>query len=99
MRLHTINLYRVRHSAILLRWICRALSVVVLMLAGYGAYYSMTGYLTADQRARAALEHAAGIERTAFALLNGEAQEVDIGERYILVTRFKRETEIMEITQ
>lgn len=90
--LHTLNLICLRHGCDIRRALEWMIAAVLLALAGYGAWWSMTNYLEAEQKVRAAQNN----ERMAMALLNGAAQEKFVGHEYIIVTTFERKEQILQ---
>ena len=89
---HTLHLWLLRHHHLMRRCARMLIGVILGTLTGYGAWWSMTRYVEADARISAAQEN----ERTALALLNGQAQEIMVGDRYIIVTTFEKKTRLME---
>lgn len=92
--LHTLYLLHLHHGPAIRRAVEWLLAAVLLGLAGYGAYWSMTHYVTAAAQVSAAQEN----ERLALALLNGAAQEKFVGRDYLIVTTFERKEQIFQRT-
>lgn len=93
MRLHTINLYRLRHSALILRAARNLAAAIILALAGYGAWWSMTNYIEADER----VEKAKRNEQEAMALLSGKVQEVERHGEYARIIKYERQQEWVKV--
>lgn len=90
--MHTLHLWKLRHHRALRRCAWLLLAAVLGALTGYGAWWSMTRYVEADARIRAAQEN----ERLALALLNGEVQEIERAGKYAKVITYERKERIVE---
>lgn len=89
MNLHTLNLYRLRHRA-LIRCILRCMvAAALLALTCYGAWWSMTNYLEADAKVAEAKMN----ERAALDLLEGRVQEVWRYGDYAKIVHYERKEE------
>lgn len=94
MKLHALHLICLRHGRDIRRALGYLIAAVLLGLTGYGAWWSMTHYITAA----AQIAEAKANERQALALLEGRAQEKFIGDQYIIITTFERKEQILQRT-
>lgn len=101
MRFHTINCFWLRHGPIIDKTLYILFAGVLLSVSGYGGYFSMTEYMSADHRVQLAqsdVKKAEANTREYQEVLAGKTRMIEpVSDKYAKMAKVKVEWELVEV--